>query len=378
MTLPWAGFGILLVWLWIFVMLAARRRLRKRGVTSTTPLVRGSTLVVFAILGSAGYIGLAFLMMGSLLFPSLCLGFVWTVYLAIRLVVDIVRFARKDASDVRTPLAIHSAFLVVVIALIAYWQTKANTLEHCIGCLGYGHHAQLFSKIMPRIMADGEKAVQPLIRATNEALANNDGYTRMNTVSHATFCLACIGGPEVEKFLSELIKQHANPSDYYDLKWYKGACVAYARCAGPRAVDDLVALFERMPHTEERDDRVFLLVALTATGSKRGVAFTLDHMDLLLKGMDLGGLGSDMRVAQTAAERLVFGTDPQALTEIPAYRDCLLVGATWLAEPRPNDYTSEFYWTEASENSLRSTKEIGEAWKKDSVSIQKRWADHFK
>src|SRR3972149_3908346 len=76
MTLPWAGFGILVVWLWIFAMLATRWRLRKRDASSAARLVRGSTLGVFAILGSVGYIGLAFLTMGSLLLPGLFIGFV--------------------------------------------------------------------------------------------------------------------------------------------------------------------------------------------------------------------------------------------------------------------------------------------------------------
>jgi hypothetical protein len=85
-----------------------------------------------------------------------------------------------------------------------------------------------------------------------------------------------------------------------------------------------------------------------------------------------------MRVVQATAERLVFGTDPKALTEIPAYRDCGLMGAVWLAEPRPNDYTSEFFWTQTSEDQLRPPEEIGEAWKNDSASIQKRWEDQLK
>jgi hypothetical protein len=377
MTLPWAGFGILLLWLWILAMLATRWHLRRRGSSTAASVVRGKTLTVFALVGSVGYVGLAFLTGGSLLLPSLFIGFVWAVYLVIRVVVNAVRFARKREPESRTTLMLPSTFLAIVIVLVAYYQTKANTLDHCIGCLRFGHHTELFSKIMPRIVADGDKAVGPLIRATNEALGNKDGFTRKNTMTHATFCLGCIGGSEAEKFLSELVKQHANPSDFYDVKWYRGACFAYARCAGPRAADDLVKLFENMPYTEEKDDRAFLLVALVVTASKQGVAFALEHMDLLLKGMD-GREMNQKRVVQATAECLVFGTDPKALTQIPLYRDCGLMGAVWLAEPRPNDYTSEFFWTESSENRLRPTEEIEAAWRKDSASIQKRWADLLK
>ncbi len=270
---------------------------------------------------------------------------------------------------------IHGAFLTIAIALIAYYQMKANTVEHCIRCLGYGHHHELYAKIMPRIVADGPKAVGPLIRATSEAITDWDKFRRMNAVKNATFCLACIGGPEVEEFLAELVKKHAYPSDYYDLKWYEGACFAYARSAGPRAADDLATRFDGMPHAETRDDRAFLLVALAVTRGKRGVAFTLDHMELLLKQMEGGGNGSRIRVVQATAECLVFGTDPNALARIPVYRDWVLGGAVWLAEPRPNDYTSEFFWTESSENGLRPAREIVAAWKQHSASIRKRWAD---
>ena len=314
-----------------------------------------------------------------MLLPSFLIGFVWTVYLVIQFVVTVLRFVSKRDSGFRTPLVVHGAFLMMVIVLIACCQTKANTLDHCIGCLGFGRHPPLFSKIMPRIVANGQEAVGPLIRATNEALGNKDGYTRANTIKHATFCLGCIGGPEVEDFLSELVKQHANPSDFCDLLWYRGACFAYARCAGPRAANDLMVLYENMPHTEERDDGTFLLVALALTASKQGVAFTLEHMELLFRYMnDTGWDGNQRRVVQAAAECLVFGTDPKALLQIPVYRDCGLEGAIWLAEPRPNDYTSEFFWTASSENRLRPTEEIEAAWRKDSASIQQRWADLLK
>ncbi len=155
MTLPRAGFGILLLWLWLLTMFATRWRLRRGDSRNAASVVRGRTLAVFAALGSVGYIGLTFLTGGSLLLPSLVIGFAWVVYLAIRVVVNVVRFVCKRDSGSRMPLVIHSAFLMLIIVLIAYYQTKANTRDHCIGCLRFGHHTQLFSKIMPRIVADG-------------------------------------------------------------------------------------------------------------------------------------------------------------------------------------------------------------------------------
>jgi hypothetical protein len=377
MRLPWAGYGILLVWLWILVMLVFRWRLRESRFDAVVPPVRRSTLVVFAVFGSVGYVGLAMLTMGSVLLPSICIGFVWMAYIVVRIIVDASRLIHKDISGVQAPLLIHSGFLAIGIAIIGYSQTRANTLEHCIGCLRYGHHIELFSKIMPKIVAQGDKAVGPLIRAVNAAVNDKDEFTKMNTLRNATFCLACIGGPDAEQCLSDLLKQHANPSDFYDIRWYQGACFAYARCAGPKAVEDLVALFENMPKTEKTDDRWFFVVALAMTGSKQGIAFALDHMELLFDQMESGGNGSDMRVAQTTAERLVFEISPKALTQIPAHRDWVLVGATWRADPRPNDYTSQFFWTESSQKLLRPTQEIKAAWRREGSSTRKRWAECF-
>lgn len=170
MTLPWAGFGGLFLWAWIFTMLGVRERLRRRSSDGIQALVRGSTLVVFAILGSVGYVVLAFLTMGSLLFPSLVVGFVWAVYLMIRLAVDLFRVVYRKDSHRRIVVLINSVFAVGVLTFVAFFQTKAGSLEHQVSSLRYGHHTPMYSKIMPEIVARGEEAVGPLIHATSEAL----------------------------------------------------------------------------------------------------------------------------------------------------------------------------------------------------------------
>lgn len=375
MTMPWTGFGILLLWLWIITMVVVRSPSRRSDEPNATPLVRGSTLVVFAVLGSVGYIVLVFLTVGSLMLPSLFIGFLWAVYVVLRTVADVPRFAAEREPAVRTRLVMHSVFLVFAVALIAYFQTATKTLGHCVACLRYGHHVALFSTIMPRIVGNGQKAVEPLIAATNEALGSSDEFRRLYTIGNASFCLGRIGGPEAEDFLSGLLKRQAIPDNYCDIRWYKQACFAYARCAGPRAVDDIVALFEKSPHTTEKDDRAFFLVALAITGSRRGVAFALDHMDLLLQQMENSSDGSDISRIQATAQALVFGKDAHDLMDVPVYRDGLLVGNVSVVDPRPNDYASEFYWTESSRSGLRTPAEIEAAWKKDPAAIKKRWAD---
>jgi len=371
-TTPWAGFGALFLWAWIVVILGACWCVRGAGNAGT--VVRHSTLIVFGFLGSVGYVVLWFLTMGSLLLPSFLIGFVWAVYVVVRLLIDAARFFRKRTPELCVRLPIHGAFLLAAAAVIAYGRAKVNTLEHQIASLRYSQ-PQVCSKVMPGIVARGEDAVEPLVQAARDALDNDDDYVRGNILIASTFCLAGIGGRQAEQFLAELLNERVDFADVSDRRWHKAACFSYARCAGPRAADDLVALFQRMPHRENGDDRWVPLVALAITGSREGVLFVLDHMDLLLRGLEWGGDGNERRVLQAAAEALVLGSDVRLLREIPAYRAVFLVGAIWRAEPRPNDYTFEFFWTRSSESRLRPPEEIAATWKKDSAAIRKRWAE---
>ncbi len=86
MTWPWAGSGILLVWFWVLAAFVMRRI--RRDPSTARIVVRGSTFLVFLLLGSVGYIGLVILTAGSFLLPSLLLGFIWLLYLIVRLLRD--------------------------------------------------------------------------------------------------------------------------------------------------------------------------------------------------------------------------------------------------------------------------------------------------
>jgi len=377
MTLPWAGFGAIFLWAWILTMLGIRRRLRRRNPDSVQAAVRGSTLAIFAIFGSVGYVALWFLTMGSLLLPSLVVGFVWAVYLTIRLAVDTFGVISRRNAQSRTPLLVHGLFFLAALVVVVYFQTKAKSLKHYIACLGYGHHSAMYSRVMPEIVANGEDSIAPLIEATNRAMDNEDSYTRSNVVIHATFCLSRIGGPEAEQFLAGLLKQHNEPDDFGGHRGFKAVHFAYARCAGPRAADDLIGLFEKMPDAADRDERWVPLVALLVTGSRRGVMFVLDHVDLLLDRMEHGIDGNEQSVIQAAMGELVFGSDPRALKEIPVYRGVELMGATSIAEPRPNDYNSEFFWIASSEARLHQEQDIKSEWERNAASIRERWTEVF-
>jgi hypothetical protein len=352
-ALPWVGFGIFFVWLWVVVMVGARLSYGASGWSTTATLVRGPTLVGFALLSSAGYFGLAILFNGSALLPSLLIGFIWAVYVVVRLVADGARFVAERDPKLRAPILIHGVFLVAAIALIVRGQVMANTLEYCIGRLGYS--TVFCSNVMRKIVAKEQEAVDPLIREVQRALDDKESIVRKDIITHATFCLAYIGGPKAEKFLADLVKRHADPGDS-DFPWYTSACLSYAHCAGPRAVDDLTALFEKTTITEHSNVRTCLLAALAITGSRRGVAFVLDHMELLLQQ---SGGWSEEWIVEPVAECLVFGDDPTALTKIPI---CQVF--------RPRDAV------ESSEP--HTIAEIASAWKKDSTSIRNRWTQKFK
>jgi hypothetical protein len=375
MTSPWAGFGGVFLWAWILTMLIARWRLRRRGSDNVRSLVRGSTLLIFAILGSVGYV-LLVLSIGSLLLPSFFVGFIWAVYLTIRLLADIFRVVCKRNSKLRAPVLINSVFVLAVVIVAVCLQMWCNSLGYNIACLRYGRQTAMYGKVMPGIVSYGPDAINPLIQATNEALQNEDTYVRTNIVAHSAFCLARIGGPEAEQFLADLLKQHKDPEDFGYDEGFRAVCFSYARCAGPRATDELINLFEEISDSEDRRERWVPLVALLVTGGKQGVVFVFDHMDLLLNRMRSGDVGVNS-VIQSAVGPLVFGSDPKALTMIPAYRHSTLMGATWIAEPRVNDYNSEFFWIASSEALLHPSGEIVSAWEENSASIRKRWIELF-
>ncbi len=145
----------------------------------------------------------------------------------------------------------------------------------------------------------------------------------------------------------------------------------------PRAVNDLVALFDRLPHDKDDDRRWVPLTALAVTGNRHGVLFVLDHMDQLLDQAETTSDGTAAKVIQATADYLVFGSGRQGLVGIPVFRDTLLAGDTRFADD-PDDYASQFFWTDATEQQLRPTQEIKAAWQRDSASIRKRWAELLK
>ena len=365
MTAPWAGFGILLLWAWIIAGCILRRRvLKHEGTTAVLP-VKGTTLAVFAALGSAVYIGLVFLTRGSFLLPSLLLGFLWVVYLIARLTVDILRFVTTRASNLRRSIATSGVFLALVVATVAYWQHRLNTVEYCISCLRYGYLPECRMSIIPKILSYGQEAVPPLVEACDEALKDTEKYGCAYVVKNATFCLGCIGGKEAERFLGELIEKPPCLTDSQSPEWFYAACFAYARCAEARAMGHLTALFDGVPRNERRDDRCVVLGAMAFTGSREGIIFVFDHMDILLGPVRIGGYSPEWAVARPVSESLVFGSDPNALRHLSVYSYRGVCGYGWYAEP-PSGTTDELEWRGPDTR-------IELEWRKNERVIRDRW-----
>ena len=165
MSWPWAGSGVILLWSWILTMLVIRQYVRIRGSRSAETVVRGSTLVAFALLGSLGYVGLSMLPGGSFLQPGLVLGSVWFIYLVARLLRDALRVIRRRSSELRTPLLIHAGFLIIVMVVIVYAQaTKTGR-----------HGSDIAEPLVEYPMTVARSGNQAIVFLNNESGWDNSG-----------------------------------------------------------------------------------------------------------------------------------------------------------------------------------------------------------
>ena len=121
MTLPWAGSGILLVWSWILAAFVTGR-----FVAIQVPLGLSFAVQRFSSFFSSlrGLHRSGRPDLGSFLLPSLLLGFIWFVYLIVRLLWDTVRFIRTRSPEARTPLILYLVFLVITIIAVVYGPTR--------------------------------------------------------------------------------------------------------------------------------------------------------------------------------------------------------------------------------------------------------------
>ena len=72
---------------------------------------------------------------------------------------------------------------MTALLLVAAAQTRARSLDYRIDCLRFGSNTAILSPLMPGIVADGDKAVAPLIRACREAIARDNPVEKRGWVA---------------------------------------------------------------------------------------------------------------------------------------------------------------------------------------------------
>jgi hypothetical protein len=307
------------------------------------------------------------LTMGSVLLPGLVVSGVWLLYLATAL----AQRPWRDAADAQARSAaravaiFHAVFLILGVGTAVRGSIVPRTTEQLVSLSGYSVSA-VYREVLPEIIRRGPESVDPLIEATRRSLERKRADNTLATV--ALFSLGRICTSEAEAFLGEITRDHTRPDGNRVPLWERAGVYGYARCGGPRAVDDLVALHERAADRY----RWLSLTALAATASRAGVLRALDEMDALLeaaRGGDDGG-----RIALVTAATLMEASDSKALATLPVMRRVHMVGGPPLVESSPDDLRAEFYWTDENEAVLaRDPGELAQRWSHEAENIREHW-----
>jgi hypothetical protein len=252
--------------LWIISLLVIRIALRRRAPEGADKPPYGRALRRFALAATVGFIGLAFLSLGSVLGPSLIIGSAWLVFVLVR----VVKGVRKPRSE-REPkalLILNRVFLVLALVAVPCAYVRAGSTRMTIWLMGYptGDTDKI---LVPRLIARGEKAVGPLIEASKEELA--DGTPDASRMEKILYCLGRIGGPDARDHLREIVERHVDFASCIDLWWQTSACFTLADLAGEEAVPSLRSLRGRLEVPSLKGWHWVPVVAAATTGTRSGV-----------------------------------------------------------------------------------------------------------
>jgi hypothetical protein len=321
-------------------------------------------LVRFLLVGTIGFLPFQFLPLqfGWIAGPGLVLCIIWIGYLLVKMASNICCVSSSRAA--RISLGFNLLFAAVLCAAIPAANARAGTPQGRIAHLE-NPLPQIKGQILPSLIGQGEVVVSELIAASERA-ASDGGLAGPS----ACFCLGAIGGDAAEQYLGDLIRTRVrfDRSDSIS-QWEKSACYAYAECARQRAVNDLVALHDRLTSSAAQEQRWITLVALMKTRTARGVIFALDHMEDLLRCANESGDGHDSDAASGVAEALVFYQDPVVIGHLPIYQFIC-----WSASIAPDLKTGElgqnYFWVD---HQRRPLSEIETAWSTDEDRIRAAW-----
>ncbi|MHC4502666.1 MAG: hypothetical protein ACYTFI_05115 [Planctomycetota bacterium] len=299
--LPFAPAFMVLCLAWIISIIVMRNIIRRRTSAKASEMPWRKALVAFELLATVGFVGVVFLSMGSVLGASLVIGTIWVGYIAVKVISALRRRARRQevevaaeaepepssraeqpAGPVVSPRAqkaffkLNSIFLALALLSIPSFFAYARSTRRMIALLSY-KSSGTESVLIPGLIGKGKAAVGPLIDASRQALEARSGPRQTWILNGTLFCLGRIGGADAEAFLSKVVAERVDFQDNMDSEWQKTACLAYAECAGGRAVPVLVGVYQRCETAKVDDARKAVLAALSKTGSKEGTAFVREH-----------------------------------------------------------------------------------------------------
>ena len=303
--LPFAGPVMILCLLWAASVLVARRILARGGADVPRDASPFHAARRFLFVGLPICIALAFLLQGSILAPALVVGCVWLCYVAASTAklwrqrgqakaaaapdtggVDPAPEARAPtiallpARAAKTALALNGIFLALAVVAVTASYVHARSTSRMIRLLSYPSSGTK-KVLLPGLIAKGESAVPALIEASRRALDGESGLAKHWLLSGTLHCLGRIGGPGAEAFLEEVVRERLDFTDQEDVKWQKAACLAYAECAGARAVPLLKKIYEAHKDDAASDGRDAVLETLKKTGSEEAAAFVRDQEAVL-------------------------------------------------------------------------------------------------
>ncbi|MEW6355166.1 MAG: hypothetical protein AB1696_02480 [Planctomycetota bacterium] len=287
---------VVLCELLLALLLIRRRSHRREGIP-------WRVVIGAALLSTIGLSIMCCLAYMSVLTPSLLIGIVWAVYVT-RKVIEAAR-RRPCQQEARALLRVNAAFLALAILCVPGSYAYARSVRGMIGRLGASRSTDDY--LRRELIARAESSVKPIIGVTRRAIRRYDGtedseWARSRALSSAFHCLGEIGGSEAEAFLAAVVRGDAGLANAGKLHVYPEACIAYAKCAGGRAVADLIAAYRR---TDDDVARAAILAALVRTADKDAIPYVLSHMDVLLEN---DGYGYDHeREVQLARRAIVYG-----------------------------------------------------------------------
>jgi hypothetical protein len=380
--LPFTGVLTVLWFVWMVTLFAVGRAGKKRGWNRRDIAAVRGPVKVFGVV--AVVVLLVGVLGGGLHWPGVLVATPWVAYLGAKTLVGLSRgdwkgmpgvdsdreqpavprsvSRRLSAATVKVLFLLNTAFLVLAILSVPASFAYARSTARMIALLDYPSSGTN-SVLVFGLLRKGDAAVQPLIRASVEALQEENDPSRTWTLDPALFCLGRIGGPKAEAFLARVVTQRVRFKDYGDYHWQESACLAYAECARGRAVPDLVALYGRCTEDPAARLRWVPLVALARTASRDGISFVLDHMRTFWSRTLDGGKPTQMTVAA-----LVLKADPGEIAALPVQG----FGRLFAGPPPPLGTRAEALSLLARYGGV-SISELRQQWERDKEAITAHW-----